>query len=198
MSQDPWIEVAERVGGAYVRASGRGAVRLNARGGTIWLESFRRNTAHDTTEDTRVVAVYTSLDDFAFSFGSSTPLQKVFTFLGAQDVEVGDPTFDRAFVIRANDVAKAKSLLGDETVRQLLLQAHEDMWLTVRCQPAERGAASPMLSTQHEIVWERLGFERDMDRLCRIVELFRELLGRLCDIGSAQSGSHSDRRDPER
>ena len=46
-------------------------------------------------------------------------LQKAF---GSLDVEIGVPDFDRAFVIWSNNATKARSLLADARLRQLIQQ----------------------------------------------------------------------------
>ncbi len=55
-------------------------------------------------------------------------LQKAF---GALDVEIGVPDFDRAFVIWSNNAAKARSLLADARLRQLI-QQQPGLHLTVK------------------------------------------------------------------
>jgi hypothetical protein len=40
---------------------------------------------------------------------------------GAQDIELGDPDFDRSFVVEGADEAEVRALLSDATLRQVLL-----------------------------------------------------------------------------
>ena len=40
--------------------------------------------------------------------------------LGLQDIEVGDPEFDEAFIIKSNDEAFVRELLADPRIRQTI------------------------------------------------------------------------------
>jgi hypothetical protein len=48
-----------------------------------------------------------------------------------QDVEVGDPEFDEAFIIKGDDEIRVRDLFANPKIRQLIL-AHPKIRLTVK------------------------------------------------------------------
>jgi hypothetical protein len=185
-----WFKLARRVGGQYVRTGDYGSVILKVRGGIIRLERVRFPTHHPDSSGhmTRMSGSYAHLDDFKFSIRTNTPLQKVGTLLGMQDIEVGDPGFDSAFVVRASDPQKARELCGDELMRRTLLSVNERRWLTIEardCLDEDADRLVTALGSRRVIVWEQVGLEDDEQRLSEMFEVFERVLGRLCDLGVA-------------
>lgn len=71
---------------------------------------------------TRVIVPYLTATDFTFELVRKNVFSTITTFLGAQDVEVGDAEFDRAFVIKANDPIFVKKLIGSWEVRKAITE----------------------------------------------------------------------------
>ncbi|HSH69629.1 MAG TPA: hypothetical protein VK997_06905 [Deferrisomatales bacterium] len=65
------------------------------------------------------------------------PLEKLGKATGVQDLTVGDPAFDRAFLVRGDDPGAARGLLGDELRRALVWFRKLQPWLTVRGRQVE-------------------------------------------------------------
>ena len=57
---------------------------------------------------------------FTLELAQENPLMRLITALGMQDIQVGDPTFDRAFIVRSNDAAGAAAALLPEIRTRLL------------------------------------------------------------------------------
>lgn len=107
-----------------------------------------------------------------------------------QDIEVGDPGFDLAFVLRASDHQKARELFGDELIRRRLLSVQEGCWLTIESRDwlnEDSDGLVTVLGSHKVIVWERVGLEDDEQRLRAMFEVFGRLLERLCELGVATS-----------
>jgi hypothetical protein len=187
---DPYLfeDLARRALEIFPRSRNSAEAQLRVPGGEvrIGLDVKHSSESGSTSYSTRVAASYANLDDFEFSCGSNTPLQRVFTFFGAQDVTVGHPEFDRMFVVRSNDPATVISLFADAALRELLMQAHEEQWLTVWSQPAENTGVSPIFGCKHEVVWACAGIEYDARRLAARARLVTHVLRRLCEIGVAK------------
>ena len=62
--------------------------------------------------------------------------------LGMQDVEVGDPEFDEAFIIKGNDETKLRALFANERIRQLI-EMQPRIYLTVKDDEGWFGHSSP-------------------------------------------------------
>ena len=180
-------DLAERALAIFPRPRQSSEARLAIPGGEVRVGLDVRRSSESTSYSTRVAASYENTDEFEFACGSNTPLQKVFTFFGAQDVTVGHAEFDKAFVVRSNDPEKVIALFADSGLRQCFLQAHEDQWLTVRSQAAENPGVSPLFGCRHEVVWTCAGIEHDARRLARRAELVARVVGRLGEIGVAKT-----------
>lgn len=135
-----------------------------------------------TIEYTRLRAPYVNQDGFRF-----TVYRKgIFSFLGSwlrlQDVKVGDPEFDEAFVVKGSDEDKLRALLGDATIRQLL-EAQPEVYLTVKDDEGWFGTRFP--EGVDELYFSVPGVIGDVEQLKSLYNLFAEILHQLCHIGSA-------------
>src|SRR5579871_654038 len=66
-------------------------------------------------------APYVATETFHFTIHPSSLLSSAGKLLGMQDIRIGDPEFDAAFVVKGSDVAKVEELFADAELRQLLL-----------------------------------------------------------------------------
>jgi hypothetical protein len=188
-----WMQLANDTGGQYIDVGGYGSVTLKVPGGTIALEAIQINNGelNDSDDDlykTRLSATYAHRDDFLFSVRSNTFLQKLATLVGMQDLEVGDKEFDSAFVVRANDAQKTRELFADATLRQLMLGTHLEWRFTIEAQDFVDDNPHKLMTVvgrRRVIVWERAGLESNGQLLAEMFEIFKHLLRRLCEIGSA-------------
>ena len=71
---------------------------------------------------TRVTVPYPAATDFTFELARKNVFSTITTFFGAQDVEVGDAEFDKAFVIKTNDDPLVKKLFGSWEVRKAITE----------------------------------------------------------------------------
>ena len=90
---------------------------------------------------TRMRAPYINPEGFRFTIYRKSIFSDLGKFLGMQDIEVSDPDFDEAFIIKGNDDSKVQSLFSDSTIRQMI-QAQpgirlevKDTALSQNCQP---------------------------------------------------------------
>lgn len=86
----------------------------------ITLDVFSVQRGKRRQKYTRLRVPFVSLDDFRFLVyrkGLFTDLGKM---MGIQDVEIGDPAFDEAFVIQGNNEAKLKALFASSYIQDLL------------------------------------------------------------------------------
>ncbi|HYD92616.1 MAG TPA: hypothetical protein VEA37_14160 [Flavobacterium sp.] len=71
---------------------------------------------------TRVIVPHSAATGFTFELARKNVFSTITTFFGAQDVEVGDAEFDKAFVIKANDPASVKKLYSSWEVRKAITE----------------------------------------------------------------------------
>jgi hypothetical protein len=99
-----------------------------------------------------------------------------------QDIEVGDPEFDEAFIVKGTDEFKVRELFADPEVRSLLL-AQPEVRLEVKDSEGWFGQSFPV--DVDELHFQVHGVIKEMDRLKALFDLFAAVLDRLCRIGSA-------------
>ena len=99
-----------------------------------------------------------------------------------QDVETGDPKFDRDFFIKSNSETKAMALFSNEKIRRLI-QAQPSIHLEVKDDEGWFGTSFPQ--GVDELCFKVPGVIKDVARLKTLYELFAEVLNHLCHIGSA-------------
>jgi hypothetical protein len=99
-----------------------------------------------------------------------------------QDIEVGDPEFDEAFIIQGNDESKVQEVFADRKVRALI-QAQPKLRLEVKDSEGWFGPKFP--EGVDELRFQVVGVIKDVERLKALFDLFAAVLDRLCRIGSA-------------
>jgi hypothetical protein len=99
-----------------------------------------------------------------------------------QDIEVGDPEFDEAFIIKGNDEDRVGDLFANPKIRQLI-QAQPKICLEVNDREGWFGPRFPeYVDALH---FEVQGVIKDVERLKALFDLFAAVLHQLCRIGSA-------------
>jgi hypothetical protein len=76
-------------------------------------------------------APYVSPEGFRFSVNRKGFFSDLGKLLGMQDIEVGEPDFDEAFIIKANDEGKVCALFANPKIRQMI-QDQPQILLEVR------------------------------------------------------------------
>ena len=105
-----------------------------------------------------------------------------------QDVEVGQPAFDEAFIIKGTDEGKLRQLFANPRIRALI-DGQKDIDFSVKDDEGWFGPTFP--DGVDELSFTVIGIIKDIERLKHLYELFAETLDELCRMGSAY------RKDPE-
>ncbi|MBL0701868.1 MAG: DUF3137 domain-containing protein [Desulfosarcina sp.] len=87
-----------------------------------------------------------------------------------QKIEIGNPVFDRSFIIKSNDKVKVKKLFADTTIRQLI-QAQPSIELGIKTSFSRKMSELYFLEKENIII--------DVKRLKSIYELFTEILNKV-------------------
>lgn len=204
-----WREFADRVGGEFRQArwwksdeviTRAGSwlvhldtVMLDARSGALNPAAF-----YSTRRGTQARSDFQSLDAFQFIARDRVWLHGVPGQLQWQidparlmdalrrhdpqkDIELGDPSFDERFVIRANDPDKLRTLFADPSVLSKLTS--RPALAEVRVAVAGK-AEEPVPRPASLILWEREMWQ-DPEQLRAMHELLVAILDRLAATGSA-------------
>ena len=65
-------------------------------------------------------APYVNPEGFRFTIYRKSLFSDLGKLLGMQDIEVGDPEFDEAFIIKGNDESKVRDLFANPKIRQMI------------------------------------------------------------------------------
>ena len=185
-----WRQLAAEIGAEMVDGGFWRGNKVQAAAGpwTITLDTYAVSTGKSTIVYTRMRAPYVNHDGLRFTIYRRGLFSDLAKLLGAQDIEVGEPAFDEAFMIKGTDEERVRQLFGDPTIQHLLL-AQPDGRLSVQDDEGWFGASFP--EGVDELQFLVVGVVKDIDRLKALYELFATVLDRLCAIGSAY------RSDPE-
>jgi hypothetical protein len=179
-----WKQLSDQLGAQFVEGGFARADKVQAqvKEWIVTLDTFVISTGKTSTVLTRMRAPYVNADNFRFKIYRKGFFSNLGELLGMQDVQVGYPDFDDAFVIKGTSEAKLVSLFANEKIRQLI-QAQPSISLEVRDDEGWFGTHFP--EGVDELRFQVMGVIKDIERLTQLFDLFAEMLNQLCQIGSA-------------
>jgi hypothetical protein len=182
--EEIWRQLCDEMQARYVDGGLWKGAKVQADHGqwTITLDTFTVSNGKTSTTYTRLRAPYVNKDNFRFTIYRAGFFTELGKLLGMQDVEVGYPEFDEAFVIKGNDEMKLRALFANPRIRQLI-ERQPTIHLTVKDDEGWFGGTFP--DGVDELCFCVLGVIKDLERLKLLFDLFAETLNHLCRIGSA-------------
>lgn len=122
--EDALKQVARDLGGQYISGGLFGTSKMVAQiqKWTVTLDIYSISDGEHTSTYTRVRAPLKNPGAFELNLYPEGLFGKIQKAFGTLDVEIGVPDFDRVFTIWSNDASKARALLGDARLRQLIEQ----------------------------------------------------------------------------
>jgi hypothetical protein len=179
-----WQQLCSEIGAEFIEGGFWRGNKVQAHIGewTVTLDTYTVSTGKSHVTFTRIRAPYVNMDGFRFTIYRKSLFSGLGKLLGMQDVEIGDPDFDRDFIIKSNSATKAMALFSNEKIRRLI-QAQPSIYLEVKDDEGWFGASFPQ--GVDELCFQVIGVIKDVERLKTLYELFAEVLNHLCHIGSA-------------
>ena len=180
-----WKRLAEEIDADFVDGGfWKGSSKVQAQFGpwTVTLDTYTVHTGHAHFTYTRMRAPYVNPEGFRFTAYRKGLLSGLGRLLGMQDIEVGHPEFDEAFIVKGTDEFKVRELFDDAGVRSLLL-AQPQIRLEVRDGEGWFGPKFP--EGVDELHFQVAGVIKDVERLKGLFDLFAAVLDPLVRIGSA-------------
>jgi hypothetical protein len=179
-----WAELARAIGADHKPGGfwGGGKVTAQVRDWTVTLDTYTVSTGHTSSSYTRLRAPYVNARGFRFTIYRRGPFSDIGKWLGGQDVEVGDPEFDRAFIVKATDEFTVRNLLSKPRLRELI-SAQKTIRFEVKDDEGWFGATFPEGVDELRVTVN--GVVKDVERLKLLFDLFAETLQLLCDVGAA-------------
>ena len=179
-----WRRLCDEIGADFVKGGFLRGNKVQAHPGewTVTFDTYTVSTGQSHVTYTRIRAPYLSIDGFRFALYRRNLLSNLRRLLGIQDIETGYPEFDREFVVKSNNQAKAMALFFNEKIRRLVRE-QPSIRLEVKDDEGWFGKRFP--EGVDELCFHVRGSIRDVARLKSLYILFSEVLNELCRIGSA-------------
>lgn len=129
----------------------------------------------------RVTVRIKSNDNFRFELYRQSLLSSISKIFGAQDIKIGDPDFDKSFILKTNDELKLKAFLLNPSLRnQIAFQDKINLQISDKKGIWENKLPAGELELSY-FVEEPIN---DYQKLKSIYILFTELLYQLKTIGA--------------
>jgi hypothetical protein len=129
-------------------------------------------------------APFSNLDGFKFAVVRESFLSRIQKFLGARDIEIGDPDFDREYIVIGTDEGKARELFSNDKIRKTLALRRLEVF---KIKEGQAAAGSSLLSTPDELHFIINDEYENKERLKSIFALFSETLDQLERMGTAEA-----------
>src|SRR4051794_7167734 len=99
-----WRQLSQEIGAEFIEGGFWKRSKVQAQVGP-WTVTLDTSTSDEDgkTPVTRLRAPYVNPDGFRFTIYRKGSFSNLGKLLGMQDIEVGDPDFDEAFIIKGND-----------------------------------------------------------------------------------------------
>ena len=186
--EEIWRQLSTEIGARYVAGGFWKGDKVQAthEEWTVTLDTYAVSTGKAVIVFTRMRAPYVNPNSFRFTIYRKGIFSDIGKWFGMQDIEVGDPEFDRDFIIKGTDESLVRELLSHPKLRDLIARQRE-IHFTVKDDEGWFGTTFP--EGVDELRFEVAGVIKDIERLKLLYELFAETLDQLCRIGSVYEES---------
>jgi len=120
--EEIWRQFCAQTGGTLVEGGFWQGSKVEARHGewTVTLDTYTVSTGKSSITYTRMRAPYANPDGFIFAIYRKGIFSSIGKWLGMQDVCVGYPEFDEAFIIKGNNEWNLRRLFSNREIRRLI------------------------------------------------------------------------------
>jgi hypothetical protein len=179
-----WRQLCQEIGAKFVEGGGWKGNKVQAVVGpwTITLDTYTVSTGKSSVTYTRMRAPYFNTEGFRFTIYRKGVFSGLGKMLGMQDIEVGDPAFDEAFIIQGNHEQRVQHLFASKQIRALV-EAQPAIKLEVKDSEGWFGPKFP--DNVDELHFLVVGVIKDVGQLKSLFDLFAAVLEQLCKIGAA-------------
>lgn len=179
-----WRQLSQEIGAEFIEGGfwKGNKVQVQVKPWTITLDIYTESTGETHVTYTRMRAPYVNPEGFRFTVYRKGIFSELGKLLGMQDIEVGDPDFDEAFIIKGSDEFRVRDLFANRQIRQMI-QDQPKIRLDVKDSEGWFGPTFP--EDVDELRFQVVGVIKDKERLKGLFNLFAAVLDELCRIGSA-------------
>lgn len=157
------------------------SVEIKHKNSAIIFDNYTLWSGKYSAEMTRITVPINVKDSFRFEIYPEGFIRKIEKMFGAQDIQIGYPEFDKAFIIKSNNEFKTKSFLRNPKLRSLLLE-HKDSNLLIS---DKKGIWEQKLpENEFELSYYVDGKIQNINVLRELHELFKIVLDELFQINA--------------
>jgi hypothetical protein len=135
------------------------------------------------TEFTRVRLEFISPDNLRLRLTKQAFVDNIGKLFGAQDIQIGDKTFDKRFMIKGNDEFKIQTLFSNEIIKGLIL-AQSDIHLQIM--DKEGIFDEPIKDGNVMLYYISETVVKDIAQLNSLLKLYTALVDHLTKLSSAK------------
>jgi hypothetical protein len=137
-----------------------------------------------TRDYTRIRLEFKSPDNLQFRLTKQYVVDIIGKVFGAQDIQIGDKSFDRRFLIKGNDEHKVQMLFSNEMIKASILD-HEDIHLQLM--DGEGVFDEPIKEGNSMLYYLSETRVKNIEQLYSLMELYKALIDQLTKLGSVKS-----------
>jgi len=184
--REAFQSAASDLGAAFVagKRSSRDQVHMEHGPWKVTLDTYVVSQGQATITYTRVRTLYIARDDFTVSVTRKHVFTRVSELLGFYGLLIGDQEFERKYKIKSSNDRRARSLLGDRHLRELIM-VQPSLRLEIRRLPW--GRRRKRGDGVRAVVVQTTGVIKEPDRLVNYVRLVVAVLDRLVKVGGASN-----------
>jgi hypothetical protein len=156
------------------------AVRFDTDAWQVILDTYTQSNGETSQTYTRVRTVFRARDDLRFRVYRKSIFSGLGKAFGMQDLEIGMPPVDEAYIVQSNSIGKVQSLLMRREIADPLVTLNAGK---LQIRPFKRRALRE--PGWMELVYEATGVVRDGERLRMMVALLQAVIRHLGKIGTA-------------
>jgi hypothetical protein len=179
-----WEEFANEMGARYEegRLGYYDKVLINYKQWVFILDLFSRTNGKTRTIETRLRVSFVNKNNFALHIRNRNIFNKIIFLFKRNNVEIGQVEIDNKYFVETNDHSKAKELLCNPDIRQILDKV-KGFNLEIVNGKGLLGTKFP--EKTNEMRLKTYGIIKDRNHLKLLIELYKLMLDRFIELGIA-------------
>lgn len=181
--EEAWKALAARRDGTIVLTKKEKVkeVRFRQDPFELVLDTYTQSTGESSQTYTRGRVLFPIRDEFRFKVYRRSVFSDVGKYFGMQDIDVGQPEFDRDFIVKSDSAGRVQAWLLRSRVHNALLTLKSGRFEVRKYK--KRGVDTTNL---RELRYSVAGVLREAEKLDAIVELFAESIEHMVRSGFAR------------
>ncbi len=181
-----WSQIANEIGGEFIDAGfwGKDVLLYKHNQWEILLDTYTQSSGEQSTTYTRLRVPFINKNDFYFKIYREGYFSSIGKLFGMQDIQIGDPFFDKNFIIKGNNEFILKQFFNDINLKTLF---NEQPQLSIEVKDDEGWFGQRYPSNVDVLYFQCTGVIKHKAVLKNLFELFAAILDRLVVINSASS-----------